>query len=119
MTRSPRFRPDIENALLSIVAHARSGAVEQAWRIFRDAGLDKANDDPAALSVRGRLLKDEAREAKGKRRRRLLLEAGHAYARASEIGGATYPLINAATLSMLAGHRERSRALAQRVLDKC
>ncbi len=92
--------------------------MEQAWQMFREAGFEKTRDDPAVLSVRGRLLKDQAREAKGKRRRRLFLEAASAYARASEIGGATYPLINAATLSLLAGRRERARTLAQRVLEK-
>lgn len=87
--------------------------------MFRDAGFEKTRDDPAVLSVRGRLLKDDARAARGKRRRRLFLEAGYAYVRASEIGGATYPLINAATLSLLAGRRERARTLARRVLEKC
>jgi hypothetical protein len=86
--------------------------------MFREAGLDKVSDDPAVLSVRGRLLKDQAREAKGQRQRRLFLDAADAYARASEIGGATYPLINAATLSLLAGRGARARTLAQRVLEK-
>lgn len=104
--------------MLSIIARARSGAVEQAWRMFREAGFEKGARDPSVLSVRGRLLKDQAREAKGKRRRRLFLEAAYAYVRASEIGGATYPLINAATLSLLAGRRERARTLAERVLEK-
>ena len=47
-------------SLLSIVAHARSGALDHAWRLFRDAGLEGVGDDAAVLSVRGRLFKDRA-----------------------------------------------------------
>ncbi len=38
------------------------------------------------------------------------------YARAGAIGGATYPLINAATLSLLAGKREQSKDLARKLV---
>lgn len=104
--------------LLPIIAHARSGALDHAWRMFREAGLEGVEDDPAVLSVRGRLLKDRGQAASGSDRRRLFLEAASAYAKAGEIGGATYPLINAATLSRLAGEAEQSRDLAAQVLDR-
>ena len=103
-------------SLLSIIAHARSGALDYAWRLLHDAGLDRINDDPAVLSVLGRLLKDSAFREVGVERRRLYLEAAKAYSRAGEIGGATYPLINAATLSLLAGRREQAQILARQVL---
>jgi tetratricopeptide (TPR) repeat protein len=103
-------------SLLSIIAHARSGALDYAWRLLRDAGLDCINDDPAVLSVVGRLLKDQALTATGEERQRLYLEAATAYTRAGEISGATYPLINAATLSLLAGRREQAQTLARLVL---
>ena len=104
--------------LLAIVAHARSGALEHAWRLFREAGLEQVEDDPAVLSVRGRLLKDRALAAPaGAERRRFYLEAADAYGRAAVIGGATYPLINAATLWRLGGHADQSRALAGQVLE--
>lgn len=108
----------VESALtlISIIAHARSGALERAEQLFAEAGLDRVQDDPAVLSVRGRLLKDRALAAKGTERKRLYLKAAQAYARAAEIGGATYPLINAATLSLLAGRQPQAQTLARRVL---
>jgi hypothetical protein len=105
-------------SLLSIIAHARSGSLDHAWRLFQEAGLERVDDDPAVLSVRGRLLKDRARGADGAERKRLFLEAADAYARAGKIGGATYPLINAATLSLLAGRRAQAEILARGVLER-
>lgn len=104
--------------LLSIIAHARSGSLDRAWRMFEAAGFEHVDDDPAVLSVRGRLLKDRARSAEGAERTRLFLEAADAYARAGKIGGATYPLINAATLSLLAGRRDQADILARGVLER-
>ncbi|HEX4158847.1 MAG TPA: tetratricopeptide repeat-containing protein [Rhizomicrobium sp.] len=103
-------------ALVSIIAHARSGALDWADRLFHESGLDEVNDDPAVLSVKGRLLKDHALAASGWKRKTLYREAAEAYARAAEIGGASYPLINAATLSMLAGQQRQAQVLARRVL---
>jgi hypothetical protein len=104
--------------LLSIVAHARSGALDHAWRLFDQAGLGAITDDPAVLSVRGRLLKDRALASSGAERRRWWLEAAEAYGLAGALNGATYPLINAATLSLLAGRRDEAGRLAQLVLDR-
>ena len=103
--------------LLSIVAHARSGAVDYAWRLLREANLDRINDDPAVLSVVGRLLKDRALNSAGEARRRLYTEAAEAYARAGKLNGSTYPLINAATLSLLAGAPDLAKRLAEQVLE--
>lgn len=74
--------------------------------------------DPAALAVKGRLLKDRALHAEGEGRRRLYAEAAQAYRRAAELGDATYPLINAATLSLLGSDEAASRALATEVLER-
>ena len=64
-------------ALLAIIAHARSGALEHAWRLYRRGRQQKS----AVLSVRGRLLKDQALAApEGGPRRRLFLRAADAYA---------------------------------------
>jgi hypothetical protein len=106
-----------ELGLLPIVAYARSGALDHAWRLFREGGFEGVNDDPAVLSVRGRLLKDRALGAAGEARRRLYLEAAEAYAGAGALSGASYPLINAATLSLLAGRPEQARDLARKVLE--
>ncbi|MDQ7812945.1 tetratricopeptide repeat-containing protein, partial [Brevundimonas sp.] len=94
------------------------GALDRARRLFDEAGLGSVTDDPATLSVRGRLLKDEARRAPAAERGRLWREAGDAYARAADLSGATYHLINAATLALLAGDRPMADERAKRVLDK-
>lgn len=105
-------------SLLSIVAHARSGALEHAWRLFRDAGLEGVDDDAAVLSVRGRLYKDRALAASGSERQGFYRQAAEAYGKAGAIGGATYPLINAATLALLAGDSGQARRRAADVLAR-
>lgn len=92
--------------LLTIVAYARAGAIDWAWALFREQGLEAVDDDPAVLSVKGRLLKD----------RDAFADAARAYGRAAELGGGAYPRINAATLWRLAGEPERSAAEARAVL---
>ena len=98
--------------LAHILAHVRAGATDRAWRLFLDGGMDARRDDPAALTLHGRLLKDRARAAAGEQRRLGFAAAANSYAAAAALAPATYPLINAATLELLAGHRERSRTLA-------
>ena len=105
-------------ALVSIIAHARSGALDRADRLFCEAGLNEVEDDPAVLSVKGRLLKDHALAASGWKRKTIYREAAVAYAKAAEIGGTTYPLVNAATLSMLAGQQRQAQMLARRILAR-
>ncbi|MCJ2177184.1 TRAFs-binding domain-containing protein [Novosphingobium album (ex Hu et al. 2023)] len=102
--------------LNSITRLARAGALEQAWAQFLTAGLDTRLDDPNALTVHGRLLKDRAAQADGETRDALLNDAIAAYERASHLSRATYPLINAATLALLAGRRDRAQALALETL---
>ncbi|MBF0664870.1 MAG: hypothetical protein IR159_04900 [Brevundimonas sp.] len=109
--------PTPSPALPAIIALARSGALDRARRLFDEAGLRSA-DDAASLSVHGRLLKDEARRAGPDERPRLWREAGDAYARAAALGGDTYPLINAATLALLAGDRPTAEARAGEVLAR-
>lgn len=101
-----------------IIAYARAGALEQAWRSFRAGGYDQRRDDPAVLSVKGRLLKDRAVRIVGKARQQLLREAAAAYAQAAALNSSTYPLINAATLSLLGGDTKEAAALAEGVLQR-
>ena len=85
--------------------------------MFEAAGFE-GRDEPGALTVKGRLLKDRARAASGEARRAFLQRAAEAYGRAGELEvGQTYPFINAATLSLLAGDAEGARARARHVLD--
>src|SRR3569623_2929147 len=88
--------------LPAVTAYARAGALDHAWSCFVAAGYDRVDDEPAALTVKGRLHKDRARRAEGEERRRLLAEASPAYARAAALEGATCQLITAATLALLA-----------------
>ena len=112
MTRTP------PPALPAIIALARSGALDRARRLFDEAGLASVTDDPATFSVHGRLLKDEARRAAPVARAHLWREAGDAYARAAALSGETYHLINAATLTLLAGDRGKAEDRARQVLAK-
>lgn len=102
--------------LPAIVALARAGASRQAWRLFVAAGHDRSAD-PDALTLHGRLLKDQALAATGLERAALAAQAGAAYAAAAAARPATYPLINAATLALIAGDPAAAAARAAEVLD--
>jgi len=104
--------------LAMIVALARAGALDRAWQLFTAGGYAGREDDPAALTVLGRLLKDRAALAGGGERRRLLSDAAEAYRRSAALRPGTYPLINAATLSLLAGDAAAAAELAGDVLDR-
>jgi tetratricopeptide (TPR) repeat protein len=104
--------------LSTIIALARAGALDHAWYQFTAAGHGARDDDPAALTVKGRLLKDRALRASGEERRRFHLESAEAYRRAAALQPGTYPLINAATLSLLSGDVAQAREIAREVLDR-
>lgn len=105
-----------------ITALARAGALEQASRLFDEGGYHDATTDPAALAVKGRLLKDRALVARetggGGERGALLAEAAAAYGAADAIVPQPYLLINVATLAYLAGDIVRARAVAGEVLER-
>lgn len=102
--------------LTPIIALARSGAISRAWDAFGSAGLADIADNPQILTLKGRLLKDRARKASGDVGARLYLQSAKAYADAAALRPDTYPLINAATMSLFAGQRDHMAMLAQRVL---
>ena len=104
--------------LSTIIALARAGSLEHAWYQFAAAGYDRREDDPAALNVKGRLLKDRALRSRGEERRRLYLESAAAYRRSAELQPGTYPLINAATLSLLSGDSAQAAEIAREVLER-
>ena len=95
---------------------ARGGATQQAWDAFVAAGHADRVDDPALLTLHGRLLKDRAALADGAERQALLRAAAEAYGAAARIDDATYPRINAATLVFLRGDRAAAATLARDVL---
>lgn len=91
---------------------ARAGATDAAWALFESEprhGID-------ALTLKGRLLKERAASQHGAARSALLREAGEVYAEAARAAPATYPLINAGTLSLLGGARARAVQLATETL---
>jgi tetratricopeptide (TPR) repeat protein len=104
--------------LSTIIALARAGALDHAWAQFCAAGYDRDDADPAALTVKGRLLKDHALRAAGEHRRRFYLQSADAYQRSAALQPATYPLINAASLSLLSGDRARAEEIAREVLER-
>jgi hypothetical protein len=100
----------------SITRLARSGSLERAWALLEESGLGES-DNPKALTLKARLVKDRAKRASGAEAARLFGEAAAFYEQAARPGQLSYPLINAATLSLLAGKRERARQLARQVLE--
>ena len=99
-----------------ILSIARAGNPARAWALFHSSGLNARRDDPKALTLKGRLLKDQAKVVHGADRSRLYGEAADAYAAAAELERDSYPLINAAALALLGGKPERARSLAQEAL---
>ena len=75
--------------LSTIIALARAGALDHAWAQFCAAGYDRDDADPAALTVKGRLLKDHALRAAGEGRRRFYLQSADAYQRSAALQPAT------------------------------
>lgn len=103
--------------LVELAALVRAGAADDAWSRFVREGLASL-DDPAVLTLKGRILKSRARAAAEDRRRAALYgEAAAAYLAAALGGGGAYALINAATLSLLAGDEAAARAHALAVLE--
>ncbi len=97
---------------------ARSGATRRAWDVFVAAGLDRDGNDPAALTLKGRLYKDQARGTVGAERRGLFAKAGDAYAAAARLRpDDSYPLINAAAMALLASDRVRAELYANQALS--
>lgn len=103
-------------SLPAIAALTRAGASARAWDLFVANGWDNRSDDPAALSLKGRLLKDQARVQIGAERAALFAAAGDAYAAAYALEPAPYRAINAATARLLAGDPAAAAMGAQEVL---
>lgn len=95
----------IPTSLPAITALARAGAIARAWDLFTAGGYDARATDPAALAVKGRLLKDKARSGPIPDRAVGFAAAAEAYSAAHALAPAPYLAINAATLRLLAGDR--------------
>ncbi|MCA1749730.1 MAG: hypothetical protein LC634_09465, partial [Sphingomonadales bacterium] len=85
--------------------------------MFIEAGLVDIADDATAMSLKGRLLKDQAKATEGAVRAELFLQSANTYHAASQLAPATYPLINAASLALLGGQADQARQLASDTLQ--
>ena len=94
---------------------ARSGATSRAWEAFLSAGLDGA-EEVEALTLKGRLLKDRAKQAAGAERAALFAQSGAVYAQAARLRPDSYPLINAAAMALFGGDGAVAATIARDVL---
>ena len=106
----------VADLITPILALARAGAATRAWDAFAAAGIESPVSDPAVLTLKGRLLKDQARKAGGAAQSRLYQQAARAYADAAALRPDSYALINAATMSLFAGQTGHMEGLARQVL---
>ena len=103
----------------AVLCLVRSGALERAELDYNRFRLSEASHDEDSLALGARLRKSMALEACGEDVPRLAAIAAAQYARIFAQTGGHYPGINAATLYLLAGDRQRSDALARKVLGSC
>ena len=112
----------IERDYLLVLALARAGACRLGLERFRErlahAPLEQLSPDMARdiAAVEARCLKDIALEASAETRRAALIEAADAYETVYRRFGGYYPLINAATLFLLAGETATAENLARQTL---
>lgn len=101
---------------LEVLTLARMGDVEEALRRYEEHDL-AAEEDVDVLALRARLHKDVALLGDGPEASDLLWKAAEAYAAIHACKGGYFPLINAATLALLAGRADIAQAWASQVLD--
>lgn len=99
----------------TILSLARSGATSRAWDAFVAAGLDRVKEIEV-LTLKGRLLKDRAKQAAGAERAALFAQSGAAYAQAARLRPDSYPLINAAAMALFGGDGAASATIGRDVL---
>lgn len=107
---------DPHHRYLEVLSLARMGDIVQAKQLYQAFELQGVGTADA-LSLRARLLKDEALELL-EPSVAILREAAAAYEQAYEITGDPFPLINAASLFAAAGDRGRATSLAHETLNK-
>ncbi len=103
----------------AVLCLVRSGALERAELDFRHFRLSEASHDEDSLALGARLSKSMALEASAGQVAPLAAVAADQYHRIFSETGGHYPGINAATLYLLAGDRQRSDSLAREVLASC
>ncbi len=108
---------DVSLGHRAVLALARAGATEEAARHFELYDLDAAAEhDEDVAALRARIAKDVALATDGPRRTREAARAAELYYEIFTRTGGYYPLINAATLSLVAGDAAAARERADRTL---
>jgi len=103
----------------AVLCLIRSGALERAERDFSRFHLADARHNEDCLALGARLLKAIAFESSDAEFAVRARASAERYADVFDQTGGHYPGINAATMALLAGERDRSRELARRVLESC
>lgn len=108
---------DPELNYLEVLTLARLGDTERGLRLYDNYGLEAMGGvDP--LSLKARLLKDEAFSAGVTPNREKLLQACALYAEVFRKTKSSYPAINAATLAKIAGRPRLAAFLARHVVQE-
>ena len=113
------FQNDVRLRQLLALSLARSGATQRANSILTRL-REEGHHDEETLGILARTHKDLWTQATepGERKRQLGL-AYEFYAEAYRLNGGYYAGINAATLGLLLGKKDRARALAREVKREC
>ncbi len=98
---------------------ARSGATQQARKLYEEYGIGARTDDLDARTLDARILKDKALKSKEPKRQGRLNEAAQKYHQVFDQLPDSYPAVNAATLYFLAGRQAEAEALARATLENC
>ena len=101
----------------AVLALARSGSTAEALRRYEEFRLrDMNTEDTAALEAR--MKKDVALGSSGPEQRERAAIAAAAYSSIAERTNGYYPIVNAATLYLVAGDVERAQNLASAAIDR-
>jgi hypothetical protein len=100
----------------AVLCLARAGAIDFARAEYVRLGLDRIDDDPDAIALGARLLKDVALAAGGPRRTAFARASTRRYHALFQRFGGLYGAVNAATMTLVAGDRPGGQTLAAAAL---
>ncbi len=110
---------DVRLRQLQGLALARSGATERANAVLQKLHAEGQTDEET-LGMLGRTFKDLAAAAPiSDQRMQSLRRAAETYNEAYRASGGYWSGINAATMSLLIGEKDRAREIANRVREQC
>jgi class 3 adenylate cyclase len=109
---------DVRLRQLQGLALARSGATERANDVLAALRRDGQSDEET-LGMLGRTYKDLAMHADSAEREKFLRRAAETYAEAYQATGGYWTGINAATMNLLIGEKERACEIASKVRAQC